>query len=253
MAPPLVSAAKRAPGEGRRDAIDAVAVEVSHARPTARRDPLGRQLDDGVEVVPGQLAVRSGPAKKVEEPLLLPPPAAETSAITCWARNVQRRGRGQHCVEPAFADRCEKSRALDKSSRVVGKSTPSGTPWREWLERPTRCRKVEIASGSPPGRPARPGRCRCRARGKRSPRAHEARPHAGATRYAGAAQRRGSRGGRLLGRARDLSEQVGEALGQPAGVDEDERRLVALDMGGDALDDVAHLLLRQDSRELLFR
>ena len=59
--------------------------------------------------------------------------------------------------------------------------------------------------------------------------------------------------GRYLVRSQKFAEQVGEALGQPARVDEHECRLVPLDMGGDALDDLAHLLLGKDSRELLFR
>ena len=49
--------------------------------------------------------------------------------------------------------------------------------------------------------------------------------------------------GRYLVRPQKFAEKVGEALGQPARVDENERRLVALDVGGDALDDVAPSVL----------
>ena len=57
---------------------------------------------------------------------------------------------------------------------------------------------------------------------------------------------------RHLVRPQDLAEQVGEALGQPARVHKNERCLVALDMGSYPLDDLGHLLLGEDGRELLF-
>ena len=50
---------------------------------------------------------------------------------------------------------------------------------------------------------------------------------------------------------RSLAQKVGQALGQPAGVDEHEGRLVALHVGGDALDYLAQLLLGKDGRQLL--
>ena len=58
-------------------------------------------------------------------------------------------------------------------------------------------------------------------------------------------------GGDLV-RAEDLAQQVSQALGQPAGVDEHERCLVALHVLGDPRHDLAHLFLGKDGRHLLF-
>ena len=96
------------------DAVDAVAVEVSHARPTARRDPLRGQLDNGVEVIPGQLPVRGGPAEKLEEPLFPPLAGSRDLGDDLLGQDVQWRTGGQHCVEAALADCSEQRRALDK-------------------------------------------------------------------------------------------------------------------------------------------
>ncbi len=57
-------------------------------------------------------------------------------------------------------------------------------------------------------------------------------------------------GGDLV-RAEDFAQKVGQTLGQPAGVHEHQSRPVALHVGGDALDYLAHLFLGKDGRQLL--
>ena len=54
------------------DRVDLVAVEVGHARPPAGGDALGCQFDHGVEVLPGQVLVRGGPAYQLVELVLFP-------------------------------------------------------------------------------------------------------------------------------------------------------------------------------------
>ena len=56
--------------------------------------------------------------------------------------------------------------------------------------------------------------------------------------------------GRDLVRAEDLAQKVGQAFGEPAGVDEHQGRAVALHVGGDALDYLAELLLGKDGGQL---
>ena len=50
--------------------------------------------------------------------------------------------------------------------------------------------------------------------------------------------------------AEPLAELVREPFGEPAGVDEDERRAVLADQLGDAVEHVGHLLGRRDGLEL---
>ena len=50
--------------------------------------------------------------------------------------------------------------------------------------------------------------------------------------------------------AQPLSELVCDPLGQPAGVDEHERRAVLSHMAGDAIEHVGHLLRARDRLEL---
>jgi hypothetical protein len=52
--------------------------------------------------------------------------------------------------------------------------------------------------------------------------------------------------GRDLVGAQDLAQEVGQALGKPAGVHEHQGRAVALHVLGDALDYLAELLLGED-------
>ena len=49
----------------------------------------------------------------------------------------------------------------------------------------------------------------------------------------------------------ELAEEVGDPLGHPAGVDEDERRAVRLDVLGDQLEDRGQLLVGRDRAELV--
>jgi hypothetical protein len=59
------------------------------------------------------------------------------------------------------------------------------------------------------------------------------------------------RGDSILSQA--LAELVGYALGHPTRVHEDEGRAVGLDLFGDEVEDLGHLLRRGDGPELVIR
>jgi len=180
------------------------------------------------------------------------PPA--TSAITCWAS--MSRGATGTTTASRRPLRTEARRAAHStsSSLVVGKMMPSGTPWREWLERPTRCKKVEMARGEPTwhasstgpmsmpsrGRPLPPGRadprpaiairssCACRPTGCRD----EPPPWSG---------------------PRSSPRRWAKRSEKPAGVHEHQGRAVVPHVGGDALDYLAQLLAGEDGGQLFPR
>ena len=172
--------------------------------------------------------------------------------MTCWARMSSGATGGSDRVEAALADGCEQRRALDELVAGGREKDPLGypvagvvgtpDPLQEGRDRPRRTHlagqldradvDAELEGGGRHECPKVPG---TQARLGAPPPLRRQAPVVG----------------RHLVRSQDLAEQVGQALGQPAGVHENERRLVALDVGGDALDDVAHLFLRKDGRQLL--
>ena len=172
--------------------------------------------------------------------------------MTCWARMSSGASGRQDCVEAALAHGGQKRRALDQLvaggreqdalgdpvAGVVGAAHPlqeggdgpRGAHLAGQLDRADVDAELE------------------RGRGHQGPQVP--RPQARLGALAPLGRQAPVVGGDLV-RAEDLAQQVGQALGQPPGVDEHEGRLVALHVLGDPLDDLAHLLLGKDGRQLL--
>ena len=197
--------------------------------------------------------VGGGPADQLEELVFLPLLGRRHLGDDLLGQDVERghRGQGRRRGGPC-ARRPASAAHSTSSSRVVGKMMPSGTPWREWLERPTRCRKVKWPAGEPDlarqlDRPDVDAELEGR---RRYQGAQVPRPQAGLGPLAPLGGQAAVVGGHLVG-AQDLAQEVGQALGKPPGVHEHQGRAVALDVLGDALDYLAQLLLGEDGSQLL--
>jgi hypothetical protein len=121
-----------------------------------------------------------------------------------------------------------------------------GVPPRECPERPTRCRKVESPRGDRPDVDAE------LEGGGRDQGAQLAGAELGLDPQA-PILREAAMVGRDGALAQRLAQLVGQALGHAPRVDEDERRVVLLDVRGDAREHVGHLLRRGHGLEVLLR
>ena len=209
---------------GTEDGVDPVAVEIGHPLAPAGGDPLGGQLED-VLVVGRRRARRrgrpggpepAGPAPTIPRP---PPPRPRSAGPGCRGG---RRGDGwRRAGRPGR--RPGGRPHSTSSSRVEGKRIPSGVPWRVWLERPTRWSMVAMARGEPTWQTSSTGPMSIPSsseavatRARRSPARRRV-----STRWRRSFERLPWWAATWSG-PEPLGQEVGQALGEPAGVDEDQ-------------------------------
>ena len=151
MAPAAGEGGQAGPAAGPQHAVDPVAVHVGHPLAPAGGDPLGDQLEHGLEVGSsvelgvGRRPGGPGPAVRPRPTPRPRPPRPRSAGPGCRGGPPgDGGGRGARRA-PRPAGR--RTRPARRGS--AGRGSPRGSRWREWLERPTRWRKVAMARGEP--------------------------------------------------------------------------------------------------------
>ena len=227
-------------------------------RPRRVATPSESMVDDGVEVAAREVAVGPGPPDTARRARPRRPVARRRLGDDLLREDVERACGGGATVSSApGADgpRTSAAHSTSSSRRHAGRSGPSASRpasgrsgRRAAAPRASAPRRAELA------RPGRPCRCRCRARATRWRRWPGASP---ALSRSSASSRRAR--DRLpwcaatVPVAEPLAERVGDALGQPAGVDEDERGPVLPGQLGEPVVDLGPQLVRRHRRELVPR
>ena len=181
---------------------DAVAVQVGHAPAAPGLDAGRDQLDDLLELLPGQAPVRPRAGDQVEQLVLGHAVVAAGGGLghDLLGEDVERLLGRMERVEAAAPDRGQQRHALDQlvprgrvhdpagdtRALVVGPARPAAGRWRCCAE-------------SRSGTPARPARRRCRAPARPWPRARAGRPPVAAAPRAGGARVTATRDGRPPG------------------------------------------------------
>ncbi len=231
-------------------AVDGVVVDIGAASPAARLDAVGHEVDDLVELLPGQVGERGRPADQLEEvsgaPLLcggfgddllsgdVERQSGELDAVqsTGTYGGEERRALDQlvasQWIEPPLRGAgpavVRPSHALEERGDAAGGADLAdeldGTDVDAQLERRRRDQRLQV-TGAQAGLDPMPPFFR---------------------------QAAVVRGDDVVTEA--LRQEMREAFGEPSGVDEDERGAVLLDELGDAVEDVGHLLGGGDGFEL---
>ena len=181
-----------------------------------------------------RLGVGGGLAQEFEKSPLLPLFGRRHLGDDLLRQDVERRHRRLDSIEAALAHCRQKRRALDQLVASGGEEDPFGDAVTGVVGAADPLQE----SGDGPGRAHLAGELDRadvdaqlqRGRSHQRPQIARSQPGLGAPPPLG---RQAPVVGRDLVRAKDLAQKVSQALGQPAGVDEHERRLVALHVLGD--------------------
>ena len=175
-------------------AVDPIAVQIGCDPAPPRRDALGRQLDDAVEVAraSSRRTAPLGASTRRDRPRASCPPRTRRRSAARGCRvgdGADARHRAHRCARRRAAQ-CTRP-ARPASSGTAG---PSACHRGCVRSDPRAAGTSRCCAATRSGTPSRSGRCRCRARAMRSPRARATHRRAAAIRRADADPSRGCRG-----------------------------------------------------------
>ena len=235
---------------GADDAVDAVVVDEGVGAAAALADAVAQHGDDRVEVVAGQVAVGGGATHEVEEGVGRPVLAGGLGD-DLLRQHVERRDGLLDAVEAAGADGADQGGALDElvaggGEELAARRQAEGVPGaadalQEGADGAGRGDLADEVDGADVDAQLQGG--------GRDERAQVAALEALLHLQAAVLGERAVVAGDVL-LADPLGQVVGDALGQTARVDEDQRRAVAGDERGEAVVDLGPLLVRRDGRHL---
>ena len=233
--------------------VDPVAMEVGHAPAAPGLDADRDQLDDLLELLPGELPVRPGPGDEVEQLVLGHAVVAPGRRLghDLLGEDVERLLGRVEGIEASALDRGQQRGALDQlvpGGRVHDPAGDTGAvvvgPAHPLQEGGDAVRRADLAHQLD-----RPDVDAELQRGGGHQRPQVAGPQAVLDPLAALARQRSVMGGHLV-LSQPLAQLMGHPLGQLPGVDEDQGGSVVGDVGGDAVEDLVELIAGEGRLEL---